>query len=419
MSILIKNAKIIHPGSKLHNAKRDILINNGVIEKIAARINAPKAKVIKSKNLHISAGWLDLGTQCGEPGFEHRENFDSLSRAAASGGFTGVALFPNTNPTIDDKSSLQFVLNSTKDHVIQFYPIGALSKNCEGRIITEMIDMAHCGAVAFSDGRISVSSNGLLLRALQYVKSVDGMIIHRPDDPSLSNGNNIHEGEVSTSLGLKASPSLSENLTLERDILMADYADSKLLLHSISTKESVIKLENGKAKNIYSSVSYLHLCKNDQSLSQFDVNHKVNPPLRSKEDQDALINGVKKGTIDIICSNHDPLEEELKKKEFVYAELGATGLQTCFSALADQRDIKLDTLIKALSSNPRKILNIDNIEIKEGEEANLTLFDLDSPWKMDEKSNQSKSKNSPYWEYQFKSKVVGIINGKKSYFNKY
>ena len=184
MSILIKQAKILLEGSKFHKTRKDILISNGKIEKIATKIPAGKSKVIESPNLHASLGWLDVGTLGGEPGYEHRETFDSINAAAASGGFTGIALFPNTNPSIDDKASLQFITNNSANQTVKFYPVGAISKACKGENITEMIDMHHHGAIAFSDGVHSISSNGLLLRALQYVKSFEGLIIHQPDDPS-------------------------------------------------------------------------------------------------------------------------------------------------------------------------------------------------------------------------------------------
>ncbi|MBT8191498.1 MAG: dihydroorotase, partial [Bacteroidia bacterium] len=297
MSILIKNARIVSPGSKLNGTQKDILIKNGRIEKISNKISDKSAKMISSENLYVSPGWMDIGTCGAEPGFEFRETFSSLSKSAASGGFTSIAVFPNTNPPVDNKSSVQFIQNNTRDEVVDFYPIGAISKNCKGEEITEMIDMATHGAIAFSDGKKSLQSNGVLLRALQYAKSTGRIIINHPDDHSLSNGNNIHEGEISTSLGLKASPSLSEILTTERDILMAEYAESMILLHNLSCKESVDKLLKLKSSFVASSVSYLNLCKTDDSLADFNVNYKTNPPLRSAKDRKALIKGINQGAI--------------------------------------------------------------------------------------------------------------------------
>lgn len=420
MLILIKNATIISPSSKYHNSKKDILVKNGEIKKIANRITDTKAKVISSNNLHISLGWLDVGACSGEPGFEHRESLESLSQTAAAGGYTSLAIFPNTQPVLDNKSSIQYILNATERHPVDYFPIGALSKNCEGEDITEMMDMTSNGAVAFSDGMLSVQSNGLLLRALEYIKSTDRVIIHRPEDSSISNGNDIHEGQVSTSLGLKASPSLSEFLTIERDIQLAMYAESKLLVHGISAKESVEKLVSNKSKNISCSVNYLNLCLTDEAIQTFDTNCKVSPPLRHQSDKEALIKALNTGSIDIIASNHFPLEDELKKKEFVYAQSGAIGLQTCFSGLMTHaQNIKLDKIINCLTVKSRKILSIDIPEMEVGSVANLTLFDPEAEWTFDNSTNLSKSKNSPFWNQILKGKVIGIVNGKQSHFNNY
>jgi len=420
MNVLIKQAKIIFPKSDLHDQTKDILIKNGVIEKIGSNIKDEKAKLIKSKNLHVSIGWTDIGSLCGEPGFEHRESLQSLNDCAASGGYTAVALFPNSEPAVDNKSSVQYIINATSDEVVDFLPIGALSKNCAGEEITEMMDMAQNGAVAFSDGLQSVDSNGVLLRGLEYVKSINGVIINRPQDISLGGNKDVHEGVVSTSLGLKANPSISEFLCLERDIKLAQYADSKLLVHQISTKESVDAVSQLKDKNIFISVPYLNLCKTEEAIKLFDVNAKVNPPLRTEDDRQALIRGVSKGQIEVITSNHVPLEEELKKKEFVYADGGAIGLQTCFSGLNTFADkLSLKRVVTSLSINPRKVLNLEIPEIKEGEKANLTLFDPEENWTYSKANNNSKSYNSPFLGTEFKGKVVGVINGKRTHFNNY
>ena len=420
MTILIKNAHIVSPDSPHHNSKKDILIENGTITKIGARIKSEKAKVITSKNLYVSIGWMDIGPLCGEPGYEHRETFNSMSKTAAAGGYTAIAPFPNTDPVVDNKSTIQFILNSTQDHIVDYYPIGAISKNTSGEEMTEMIDMHHCGAVAYSDGAKPVHTNGLMLRALQYAKGTESLIIHTPDDPTISNGNNIHEGDVSTSLGLKASPVLSEVMTLDRDLKLRDYADSKLLSHNISSAESTIRVAQVKEKKHTTSVCYLNLCLTDEAIAHFDVNAKVSPPLRSEEDRQALIKGVSGNKIDIITSNHQPVEEDLKKKEFTYAKTGAIGLQTVFSGLVTHASkLSVNKLISAIAINPRKVLNIDIPKIEEGAKANLAIFDPSLIWTLDDTTNLSMSKNSPFWNQSLTGKVIGVINGKLSHINKY
>ncbi len=420
MLILIKNANIIAPQSKYHNSKKDILIEDGIIKKIASKISSPKAKSINSKNLHVSIGWLDIGAVSGEPGYEHRETLESLSSTAAAGGYTGLAIFPNTDPIIDNKSSIRFVLNETEDHLVDYYPIASISKDCAGKELTEMMDLKKHGAIAYSDGTANITSNGLLLRALQYAKGDESVIMHNPNDPSTSNGNNIHEGIISTQLGLKGSPSLSEVLTLERDILLSKYAQSKLLVHNISAKESVEKIASQIDKNITASVSYLNLCLTDDALQSFDSNYKVSPPLRSEDDRQALTKGVNNGKVQIITSNHIPLEEEAKKKEIVYAEPGTIGLQTSFAGLITHNNkISLNRMVNCMAINPRKLLSLDIPQIAEGEKAELTIFDPQASWTFNEDTNQSKSRNSPFWNKTLSGKVIGVVNGDNHYFNTY
>lgn len=419
-SFLLKNAKIITARSPFNNSRKDILIKKGIIKKIADNIVDEKAQLIESGNLHVSIGWMDLGTQCNEPGFEHRETLNSLSQVAAAGGFTALAVFPNTYPVMDNKSSIQYLLNSTRDHLVDYYPIAAVSKKCEGKEITEMIDLHQHGAVAFSDGQHSISSGGLMLRALQYANSMNGFVIHYPTDSSLNEGDKIHEGTMSTSLGLKGSPALSELLMIERDIQLNAYAEARLISHTLSSKEAVSKLKELKNKNVFASVAYLNLCKTDESLAEFDVNYKVSPPLRAESDKEALKSAIKDGTIDIICSNHVPLEDELKKKEFVYATSGAIGLQTLYAALNTfAKDLSLGKIVTCLAINPRKILNIEIPAIDEGEACNLTIFDPDIEWTLNNDSNASGAKNSPFWNQSLKGKILGIINGKNHHLNNY
>lgn len=418
MSLILRNAKIIQPKTALNNVRKDILIKNGLIKKIADKIKDKKAKSIESKNLHVSIGWMDIGSFSGEPGYEHREDLNSLTRSAAAGGYTALAPFPNSLPVCDNKSAIQFILNTTAEHAVDYYPVAAISKGCKGKEITEMIDMFRNGAVAFSDGYNTITTSGLMLRALEYAKSIDAPIIHHPVDEKIANGNDIHEGLVSTALGLKASPALAELITLERDIKLCQYSGSKLLVHNISSLESIQSLERNRTENMSCSVSFMNLCATDEAINNFDVNFKLRPPLRAEADRKSLVEAVSKGTIEIITSNHFPLEEEAKKKEFVFAEAGATGLQTCFSSLMSYApELPLSTLIKCLAYNPRKLLNIDIPVIGEGEKANLCLFDPSMNFVLDAKTNLSKSKNAAFWEKELKGKVLGIINGNKTLLN--
>ena len=416
MNLLIKNATIVCRDKSLNGKKFDLLIKNGVIDKIAKKISDQNAKIIESKKLHVSIGWMDIGTQVGEPGFEHRETLSSVAQSAAKGGFTALAPFPNTNPCIDNKSSVQYILNNSQHLAIDFFPIAAISQGCKGLDITEMMDLSHAGAIAFSDGKKAVQDGGLLLRALQYAKASKKKIIQRPVDLTLEYEGMIHEGKTSLSLGLNGMPSLSEYTSVTRDLKIAEYAENDIILHTISTKESVdlLKTERKNNQSVSATVSYKNLIQTDEDLLDFDSNLKLQPPLRSQKDQKALIKGIKDGSIQAICCNHVPLEQEQKKLEFPYAGFGAIGLETCYSAINTRLagTISKNILVERLAYGPREILDLSIPEIKEGLKANLTLFDPSQEWTYDRREIASKSKNTPYIGSMFTGKVLGIINGK-------
>lgn len=416
MELLLKNATIIRSGSLKKNQKKDIYIKNGVIQKIASKIKLEGVKTIESDNLHVSPGWLDIGTQIGEPGYEHRENLQSVTDAAAAGGYTGIACFPNTDPIVDSKSAVHFIKSHTEKSPVTFYPIAALSKKTDGDDISEMMDLKANGAVAFSDGSRSIQNSGVLLRALQYVKSFDGCIIQKSVDKKIANDGQVHEGMMSIQLGLKGIPSIAETSSLQKDLDLNRYAQSKITFHTISSEGSykVIKEAKKNKDAVNATVAYLNLVSNDEVLLDFNSNYKVDPPLRSSKDQNALIKGIKDGTIDAICSNHVPLEEEKKKMEFSNAEFGAIGLQTVFSSCwtALENKISLTDLCHKLSNGPRAILGLESIAIKEGEKAVITLFDPSKKWSFTKENNKSLSNNSPFIEQEFNGTVLGIINGK-------
>ncbi len=414
---LIKNATIVDPNSKQNGKKVDILINKGTIKEIGKNLSANKStKIIEGKKLQVSPGWLDIGAQVGEPGFEHREDLASVAAAAAAGGFTALACFPNTAPPIHSKSEVSFLKNSTQ--LVDFYPIGAVSRACAGGDLAEIYDMAKAGAVAFSDGAMSIASAGLMKRGLHYIKGIDGVLINHPHDVSLAKGGQLHEGEVSTKLGMKGIPALSETLMLKRDLDLLAYTESKLHVHNISTAESVKLVKTAKAKGlkVTASVAIMNLLYSHESLENFDPNFKVNPPLREKKDVKALWKGILDGTIDVVNSNHTPLEIEAKKLEFAYADFGITGLQTIFNLLNTHfgDTLTADKLVDLLAIQPRKILNLPIPTISEGEVANLTIFDNTTEWTFSRKAIKSKSYNTPHIGASFKGQVLGIINGANS-----
>lgn len=410
---LIKNATIIDPNSNFNGKSVDILINKGKIKEIAKKINSPKAKIIEGNRLEVSPGWLDIGAQVGEPGFEHREDLQSVSSAAANGGFTALACFPNTNPAIHSKSEVLFLKNNSG--IVDFHPIGAVSRDCEGQDLAEIYDMANHGAVAFSDGAKSIASAGLMKRGLHYLKGIGGLLINHPHDISLGKGGQLHEGEISTKLGMKGIPALSEVLMLKRDLDLLEYTESRLHVHNISTAESVKLVKSAKAKGlkVTASVSIMNLIFDHTALETFDANFKVLPPLREKSTTKALWKGVLDGTIDLINSNHVPLEIEAKKLEFAYADFGTIGLEMVYALLNTHFGDKFteEKLVQCLAIAPRQILGLPIPTFEEGATANLTLYDAEKEWILETKNIHSKSKNTPLLGQTFKGKVIGVING--------
>jgi len=413
MDSIIKQATILHVGSVYHQKKVDIHISEGKIKSIAEDINLQNANIISGNDLYCTIGLCDIGTHSGEPGFEHRETIDSLSKSALAGGYSALAVFPNNKPVTQTRASIRYIKENQDRNGVQLYPIGALSKDLKGGDITEYLDMHAEGVVAFSDGLESVSDTGLLGRALQYAAITGVPIIHHPNDHYLNEGREMHEGEMSTSLGIKGEPEIAELNAVQRDILIQQYNDSILIEHAISSGKSVTAIKNAKKQTskIFSTVSYLNLLKTDTDLYDFDSNLKVIPVLRSAADQLELIKGLKDGTIDAIVSNHLALDEEVKNLEFPYATAGAIGLETCLIASIEglSKKLGLDEILYKLTIGPRKILNLDIPEIKEGVKANLCIFDINHTWKYTTQDIKSKSKNSPFINKDFKTKVIATF----------
>ena len=413
METLVKNVTLVHQPSEYHLKKVDILIENGIIAKIGHNLSSKKSTIVSGNNLHCTIGLCDIGTHSGEPGFEHRETIDSLTKAALKGGFTSLVIFPGTKPITQNKSQIRYLINHTDRNNVQILPVGALSKDINGQDLAEIFDMREAGAVAFGDGLVSVQDSGLLSRALQYASTTDKLIIHHPDDHTLSSGGEMHEGETSTLLGMKGQPSISEIHAVQRDILLLEYNNGRLLIHAISAKESIHEIKSAKKKSlkVFCSVPYTNLIFTDTTLMDFDQNLKVTPPLRSEKDRKALINGLKDDTIDCIISNHIPLDEEVKNLEFPYSESGASGIETCFVACLSylKDELSIEKIVEKLTVNPRKILHLTVPKIIEGERADLCVFDTDISWTYEKSDICSKSNNNPFLGKKFTSKVIYTV----------
>lgn len=410
MKWLLQQVKLYEPNHALHLQTCDVLIENGIIQAITSEVKAEKATVVDGRNCWLSIGFMDIGVQIGEPGLEHREDLNTVTAAAAAGGYTAIAAFPNTLPVIQSKSGIQFLKNYSTQQLVDVLPIGAVTHKTEGEDLTEMYDMAQSGAVAFSDGGQAIQNAGVLLRAMQYVKAFQGIIIHHPNEQHIAGEGQIHEGSVSTQLGLKGIPSLAEELMLQRDIELLDYANTRLHVYMVSTTESVSILKRAKERGlkITASTSPLHLTTTHEALSEFNAQLKVLPPLREEKDRVALLNGIEQGVIDCITSAHVPLEQEKKFLEFSYADFGAIGLETALSICLQV--LSPEQLITILAYQNRKALKQTIPTIAVGEVANITLFDPELEWTVTESSLHSKSKNTPFLGKQLKGKVQLTMN---------
>jgi dihydroorotase len=416
MKVLIKQAKIISQSSPFNGQLKDILIADGIISTIADNISEQTTRVIEQKGLCISIGWMDVFTNFADPGFEFKETLQTGADAAAAGGFTNVMVLPNTNPVIHSKSQVEYIVQKAKTLPVTIHPIGAVTKNAEGKDLAEMYDMHQSGTAAFSDGINTIQSSGILLKALQYVKSFNGTIIQIPDDKSIGTNGLMNEGIISTQLGLPGKPTIAEELMVARDIKLARYAESKIHFTGISSAKSLEYIKRAKDSGIQvsCSVTPYQLFFTDADMQDYDTNLKVNPPLRTETDRLSLLKAITNGTIDCIASHHFPQNWDSKTCEFEYAKEGMIGLETLFGVLGQLEITKgeegLAHTISLLSIAPRKLFAIAIPQIKEGEAACLTLFNPNEEYIFEETMIKSKSKNTPFIGKKLKGKVIGIIN---------
>lgn len=415
MNILLKAATIVDQDNKdIHLKKRDVLIKNGIIDTIAAKINpSGKVKTIDSKNLHVSIGWFDSSVSFGEPGYEEREIITNGLLTAAKSGFTDIILNPNTHPAPDSSSDIVFLKNAAKDSITQLHPLGTLTMKAEGIDLAELYDMRSAGAVGFYDFKKSIKNANLLKIALQYAQNFEGLVHSFPLDTQIAGKGVVNEGEVSTRMGLKGIPALAEELQIARDLFILEYAGGKLHIPTISTANSVKLIADAKKKglDVTCSVALHNLFFTDETLAQFDTSFKVLPPLRTKKDSKALLDGVKKGVIDFITSDHTPLNIELKQIEFDNANYGTIGLESAFG-IANQL-FDLETTI-ALLTKGRERYGIETPTFNEGTVANLTLFDPALTYTFEKENILSTSQNSMFINNSMKGTVLGVICNNQS-----
>lgn len=413
MNALLKSATVVDSKSDFHNQTVDILIENGVITKISKRISNPKNyQELKLENLHVSQGWFDSSVSLGEPGFEERETIVNGLDVAAKSGFTSIALNPNTNTVLDSNADIAFVLSKAANHAVDLKPIGALTKSSESIDLAELFDMKNAGAVAFYDYQTPITNPNLLKIALQYASNFKGLVLSFPQESKISGLGVMNENANSTRLGLKGNPTLAEELQVARDLFLLEYTEGKLHIPTISTAKSVELIRAAKAKklDITCSVAIHNICFTDDKLQDFDTNYKVLPPLRTQYDADALIEGLKDGTIDMVTTDHNPMDIENKKVEFDHANYGTIGLESAFGALQTIFSTKKAI---ALLTKGKSRFNAEETTITEGQKANLTLFNPEEKYTFGKENILSTSKNSAFLGTELKGKTYGIIANNK------
>ena len=415
MRILICDAEILNENSNYHLQKINILIENGTISYIGKR-KKDADKVITGDDLKISPGWFDMFANFGDPGYEMKEDLESGSRTAVAGGFTGVALIPNTNPVIQTKNDISYLVAGNDRRITQVYPIGAITTNNLGEDMAEMIDLHHAGAIAFSDGLQPIRQTDIMLKSLQYLQKFNGLLINKPEDERLNLFGTMHEGKTSTELGMKGMPRLAEELMVSRDLQLLKYVGGRIHFSNVSTPGSLEMIRKAKKDGlrVTCDVAAHQFVLEDTLLSDFDTNYKVNPPLREKSDSNAIIKGLQDDTIDVIVSSHQPQDEESKNLEFDLSDFGIIGLQTVLPFMGViANKVGWPSLINKVTTNPRKILNLERITIAKGARANITVFDSQRLWKFDSDTNMSKSKNSPMLGKELQGKIIAVFNNNR------
>ena len=416
MNILLKSAKIIDPTSSFHGNTLDILIRNGIIEKIDKSIDTPKASVIEHKNLCVSLGWFDSSVSFGEPGYEERETLDQGLSVAAASGFTQIAYNTNTNPLPTSKADISFLLRSALHTPTTLHPKGHITAQNNAQQLAELHDLSQAGAICFSNHKQPIDDPHLLLLALQYARGFDGLVESFPIDPQLAVHGVMHEGKVSTLLGLTGIPNLAEEIRIRRDLSILSYTGGKLHIPTISTAEGVGFIRQAKKDKIdvSCSVAIHNLIMTDGQLDGFDTRYKLMPPLRESKDQKALLKGLKDGTIDMVTSDHQPMDIEHKKVELEHAAYGSLGLETAFGSLCTMMDAEDAALIL---NRGKERFGVSQQSIQIGAQADLTLFTADGTTIVSKEGILSRSKNSAYLGKELKGTVIGVINNNSIFQN--
>ncbi len=413
--ILLKNAEIVDPfAGRIYDA--DILIEKGKIKKIDKKIpeNTDK-EIVNLKGFHIAPGFIDLHVHFREPGYENSETIETGCRAALAGGFTQVCCMPNTNPAIDTREAVRFIYEKAATELVNVYPIAAISKGRKGEELTEMVELANAGAVAFSDDGTPVDNNLLFRYALEYSKITGKPIINHAEDPGLRADGIMNEGTVATHLGIPGNPRIAEEVMIARDLIITEFVGGRLHVPHVTTAGSVEMIRRAKARGVAVTAEATphHFSLTDEYMRSFNANGKVAPPLRTEKDRLAIIGGLKDGTIDAIVTDHAPHVIDTKDTSLDLSSYGMIGLETAFALamtnLVHTGKLTLMELIKLLTIKPAKLMNLPLNEIKVGAEACLTIVNTKEWWVFGRQNIYSKSFNTPFLGSEFTGRVKGVV----------
>jgi len=422
----LTNARIIDPKNQIDEIGGIIIDSNGLIKAIGKKVangNLPSSvdKIDLKKHVVIP-GIIDMRVFVGEPGYEYKENFRTLSNAALSGGVTSVVSMPNTIPTIDNVSMVDFLKRRGRDKSkINIFPSASLTKNTDGKQMTEFGLLKRKGIVAFTDGIKTIQDPQVMSRIMNFAKQSDSLIMQHAEDNILSKDGLINEGEISTRLGLKGIPYLAEKIIVQRDLSLLEEYFCRYHISQISSEKTidVIKKAKNEGKIFTTGVSINNLSLNENDIGDFKTFLKLSPPLRTENDRRSLVEALSEGVIDVIVSDHKPEDEESKRLTFAKAATGASGIETLLPLaleLYNNKSIKLDKLIAAITSNPAKILAIDKGSLEKGKDADLCIFDLSKSWSVDKNCLKSKSKNTSIENRKLQGQVIKtFIKGELSY----
>ena len=406
MAVLLQSLRLIDP-LRIHPPKNYIFTGSEITEQETGDSRKIK-ETIDCSSFFASKGWIDLRCMSGEPGEEYRESLESLGEVLAASGFAKAVLLPNTKPAIQTKNEIQYIRSKAKEWLTDLTIMAAATKDCKGEDFTDILDLNHEGVFVFGDGTHPISNPDRLLKILQYLQKFDGLLFDQTYDPYLALFGQMHEGITSTRLGMKGIPNLSEEVAVHRNLEILKYAGGRLHLQTISSKGAVEKIRQAKKEGmkVTADVSLYQLLFSDEDMASFDTNLKVMPPFRGKEDRDALLDGLKDGTIDAIVSNHQPQDFDSKFMEFDLAAFGMAGLQTFLPGMVKlAEELTWPLLISKITEGPAKVLGLDAAKIE-----NLTIFDPEENWVFDQKSNKSLSANTPWFNSSLKGKVKFLIN---------